>query len=145
MTQRPVEILLVEDNVAEARLAMEVLKESKVRNQLHHFADGTEALAYLRREGQYLHARRPHLILLDLNLPGKHGYALLADIKSDALLKQIPVVILSSSQAEEDILRAYDLKANCYVSKPPDFEQLMKVVQTIAAFWLSIVNLPSRE
>ena len=145
MSHRAVEILLVEDNAAEARLTKEVLGETKLRHHFHHFADGNEALGYLLREGQYAHARRPHLILLDLNLPGRGGHALLADIKSDAALKRIPVVILSGSQAEEDILRAYELNANCYISKPLDFEELTKVVRTMAAFWLSIVKLPANE
>lgn len=138
-----VEILLIEDNVGDARLAKEALQDAKVRNNLSWVSDGVEALAFLRRQGSYLGAPRPDLILLDLNLPRKDGREVLSEIKSDESLKRIPVVILTTSQAEEDILRAYHLNANCYISKPVDLDQFMKVVKTIEDFWLTIVKLPS--
>ena len=143
MIDREIEILLVEDNPGDARLTTEALKEAKVRNKLNHIDDGEEALAFLRRQGKYAGAQRPDLILLDLNLPRKDGREVLAEIKADACLKRIPVVILTTSQADEDILRAYNLNANCYVSKPVDLEQFIKVVRTINDFWLTIVKLPS--
>jgi CheY-like chemotaxis protein len=142
MNQHDVEILLVEDNPGDARLTTEALKEAKVRNKLTHLADGVEALAFLRREGKYANTERPDLILLDLNLPRKDGREVLAEIKADEQLKRIPVVILTTSQAEEDILRAYNLNANCYVTKPVDLDQFIKVVRTIKDFWLTIVKLP---
>src|SRR6266446_7406050 len=143
MNEREIEILLIEDNPGDARLTIEALKEAKVRNKLNHLADGIEALAFLRRQGKYADAQRPDLILLDLNLPRKDGREVLAEIKADNQLKRIPVVILTTSQAEEDILRAYNLNANCYVSKPVDLDQFIKVVRTINDFWLTIVKLPS--
>lgn len=142
MNGREIEILLIEDNPGDARLTTEALKEAKVRNKLCHIDDGAEALAYLRREGKYAGAHRPDLILLDLNLPRKDGREVLAEIKADERLKRIPVVILTTSQAEEDILKAYNLNANCYVSKPVDLDQFIKVVRTINDFWLTIVKLP---
>lgn len=142
MNEREIEILLVEDNPGDARLTTEALKEAKVRNRLRHLADGVEALAFLRRQGKYAKALRPDLILLDLNLPRKDGREVLAEIKTDDELKRIPVVVLTTSQAEEDILRAYNLNANCYVSKPVDLDQFIKVVKTINDFWLTIVKLP---
>ena len=138
-----VEILLIEDNVGDARLAKEALQDAKVRNNLSWVSDGVEAMAFLRRQGSYVGAPRPDLILLDLNLPRKDGREVLSEIKSDETLKRIPVVILTTSQAEEDILRAYHLNANCYISKPVDLDQFMKVVKTIEDFWLTIVKLPS--
>jgi len=138
-----VEILLIEDNVGDARLAKEALSDAKVRNNLSWVADGVEGIAFLRREGSYANAPRPDLILLDLNLPRKDGREVLSEIKSDDKFKRIPVVILTTSQAEEDILRAYHLNANCYISKPVDLDQFMKVVKTIEDFWLTIVKLPS--
>jgi two-component system, chemotaxis family, response regulator Rcp1 len=138
-----IEILLVEDNAGDARLAMEALREAKVHNRLSWVTDGVEALAFLRREGQYAGAARPDLILLDLNLPRKDGREVLAVIKADDKLRRIPVVILTTSQAEEDILKAYHLNANCYISKPVDLDQFMKVIRTIKEFWLTIVKLPS--
>lgn len=138
-----VEILLIEDNVGDARLAKEALQDAKVRNNLNWVSDGVEAMAFLRREGSYVGAPRPDLILLDLNLPRKDGREVLSEIKSDETLKRIPVVILTTSQAEEDILRAYHLNANCYISKPVDLDQFLKVVKTIEDFWLTIVKLPS--
>ncbi len=140
---KPIEILLIEDNAGDARLAREALRDAKVTNHLTWIADGVEALAYLRREGQFDKAARPDLILLDLNLPRKDGREVLSEIKTDDKLKRIPVVILTTSQAEEDILRAYHLSANCYISKPVDLDQFIKVVRTIEDFWLTIVKLPS--
>ena len=131
------------DNPGDARLTTEALKEARVRNKLNHIDDGDEALAFLRRQGKYSGAQRPDLILLDLNLPRKDGREVLAEIKADDRLKRIPVVILTTSQAEEDILRAYNLNANCYVSKPVDLEQFIRVVRTINDFWLTIVKLPA--
>ncbi|MBI3330000.1 MAG: response regulator [Nitrospinae bacterium] len=139
---RPVEILLVEDNPGDVRLAEEALKEGKVSNNLSVVGDGTEALVFLRREGRYTDAARPDLILLDLNLPKMDGRQVLAEIKQDPHLKRIPVVILTSSAAEQDILKAYDLHANCYISKPVDLEQFIKVVKSIENFWITIVELP---
>ena len=141
-TGRPIEILLVEDNAADVRLTVEILKETKVRNTLTVAADGIEALDLLRRNGRYTHAMRPDLILLDLNLPKKDGREVLAEIKTDPDLKRIPVVILTSSKAEEDIFKSYNLYANCYVTKPVDLEQFVKVVKSIEDFWLTIVKFP---
>lgn len=139
---RPVEILLVEDNPGDVRLTVEALREGKVRNNLNVAADGVEALAYLRREGRYAGASRPDLILLDLNLPRKDGREVLAEIKEDDELKTIPVVVLTTSSAEQDVLRSYDLHANCYITKPVDLEQFITVVKSIRQFWLTIVTLP---
>jgi CheY-like chemotaxis protein len=139
---KPIEILLVEDNAGDARLAREALREAKVRNNLTWLSDGEEALAFLRRQGKYSHAPRPDLILLDLNLPRKDGREVLTEIKSDDNFKRIPVVILTTSQAEEDILKAYHLNANCYIPKPVDLERFLTVVKTIEDFWLTIVKLP---
>ena len=139
-----IEVLLVEDNPGEVRLTAEALKEAKLLNRLSVVGDGVEALAFLRQEGQYASAPRPDLILLDLNMPRKDGREVLAEIKADDNLKRIPVVILTVSQAEEDILKSYDLHANCYITKPVGFEQFMQVVKTIEQFWLSIVKLPVR-
>ena len=140
---RPIEILLVEDNPGDVRLTQEAFKEGKVRNKLHIAWDGIEAMAFLRREGKYADAPGSDLILLDLNLPKKDGREVLAEIKQDPDLKRIPVVILTTSKAEEDILRTYDLHANCYITKPVDLEQFIKVVKSIEEFWLTIVKLPS--
>ena len=139
---RPVEILLVEDNPGDVRLTREALREGKVRNNLNVAPDGVEALKFLRREEQYADAVRPDLILLDLNLPRKDGREVLEDIKADPALRYIPVVVLTSSQAEQDILRAYDLHANCYVTKPVDLDQFSHVVRSIEDFWFTIVKLP---
>jgi two-component system, chemotaxis family, response regulator Rcp1 len=135
---RPVEILLVEDNPGDVRLTIEALRESKVRNNLHVAVDGVDALQRLRS----LDAPRPDLILLDLNLPKKDGREVLAEIKADPALKTIPVVILTTSRAEQDVLRSYELQANCYISKPVDLEQFITVVKSIEDFWLTIVTLP---
>jgi two-component system, chemotaxis family, response regulator Rcp1 len=139
---RPIEILLVEDSPGDVRLTLESLKESKVRNNISVVGDGIEALAFLRCQDKHGHAPRPDLILLDLNLPKKDGREVLADIKNDPELKRIPVVILTTSKAEEDILRTYTLHANCYITKPVNLDQFMKVVRAIEDFWLTIVKLP---
>jgi two-component system, chemotaxis family, response regulator Rcp1 len=139
---RPIEILLVEDNPGDERLTREALKEGKVRNILHVVTDGREAMRFLRREGRYAQTVRPDLILLDLNLPGKDGRTVLKEIKADPSVRSIPVVILTSSQAEEDIVRSYNLQANCYVTKPVDLNQFVVVVKTIESFWFTIVRLP---
>lgn len=139
---RPIEVLLVEDNPGDVRLTREALREAKVRNHLHVAPDGVAALAFLRREEEHAGAVRPDLILLDLNLPRKSGREVLEEIKADPSLRAIPVVILSSSEAEQDILRAYDLHANCYVTKPVDLDQFITVVKSIEEFWFTIVKLP---
>ncbi|MEX2569961.1 MAG: response regulator [Gemmatimonadota bacterium] len=139
---RPVEILLVEDNPGDVRLTREALREGKVQNNLHTAGDGVEAMAFLRREGQYADAVRPDMILLDLNLPKMDGREVLQAIKADPSLRHIPVVVLTSSEAEQDIIRAYDLHANCYVTKPVDLDQFIHVVKSIEDFWFSIVKLP---
>jgi two-component system, chemotaxis family, response regulator Rcp1 len=141
---RPIEILLVEDNPGDVRLTKEALRQNKVINHLSSVPDGQEALGFLRREGRYADAVRPDLIFLDLNLPRKDGRELLAEIKADLSLRCIPVVILTSSTAEEDILKTYNLHANCYVSKPVDLESFAAVVKSIEDFWVSIVRLPPR-
>lgn len=138
-----VDILLVEDNEGDARLAMEAMRDSKIRNKMHHVSDGEEAMAFLHKEGKYTKVPRPDLVLLDLNLPKKDGRQVLAEIKEDDELKRIPVVILTVSSAEEDILKTYNLHANCYITKPIDLSQFMKVVRSIEDFWLTIVKLPS--
>lgn len=142
-TLKIVEILLVEDNPGDADLARETLINSKLRNNLHVVTDGEKAMKFLRREVPYSDVPRPDIILLDLNLPRKDGREVLADIKADEALKRIPVVILTSSQADEDVIRSYDLHANCYITKPLDFKQFTKVVHSIESFWLTIVRLPN--
>jgi chemotaxis family two-component system response regulator Rcp1 len=139
---RPIEILLVEDSPGDARLAMEALKEAKVRNTLHWVKDGVEAMDFLHRQGEYSDAHRPDVILLDLNLPRKDGREVLSEVKSDENLRRIPVVILTISADEEDILRSYDTYANCYITKPLDLSSFMDVVKSIEDFWLEIVKLP---
>jgi CheY-like chemotaxis protein len=139
---KPIEILLVEDNPGDADLAREALEESKFNNDLHVVDDGEKAMAFLRREGVYANAPRPGLILLDLNLPRKDGREVLAEIKADDDLKRIPVVILTTSSAEKDVLKSYDLHANCFITKPIDLNQFLNVVKAIEDFWLSIVVLP---
>ena len=141
----PIDILLVEDNEADVRLTQEVLTESKVRNNLIVANDGEEALACLRRQGKFKNSPRPGLILLDLNLPVKDGREVLAQIKEDPDLKSIPVVILTTSKAEEDIVKTYKLHANCYITKPVDLDQFVTVVRYIEDFWLAIVKLPSSQ
>ena len=142
MLGKPIEILLVEDNPGDVRLTAEALRENKFRNKLNVVGDGVEAMAYVRREGKYSDAPRPDLILLDLNLPKKDGREVLAEIKTDEDLKRIPVVILTTSKAEEDIIKTYNHHANCYVTKPVDLEQFIKLVKSIEEFWLTIVKLP---
>ena len=139
---RPIEILLVEDNPGDVRLTQEALKEGKVRNNIYVAYDGLEALAFLRREGPYAETVQPDLILLDLNLPRMDGREFLAEIKDDPVLKRIPVVVLTTSQSETDILRTYNLHANCFISKPVDLDQFMTVVKAIENFWMTIVTLP---
>jgi CheY-like chemotaxis protein len=141
---RAVEILLVEDNPGDVRLTIEGLNEARVRNNLHVARDGVEALDFLRRRGQFAGAVRPDLILLDLNLPRMDGREVLAEVKSDPDLKTIPVVVLTTSSAEQDILRSYQLQANCYITKPVDLDQFIKVVRSIEDFWLTIVRLPNQ-
>ena len=138
----PIEILLVEDNPADVRLTQEAFKESRVATRLHVVQDGVEAVAYLRRQGHYGTAVRPDLVLLDLNLPKKDGRGVLADIKADESLRRIPVVILTTSESEQDIFRTYDLHANCFITKPVDFAEFMRVIRSIEDFWLTIVKLP---
>jgi two-component system, chemotaxis family, response regulator Rcp1 len=145
MMVRPIEVLLVEDNPGDIRLTKEALKEAKVLNTLTVVQDGVEALTCLRRQGQYANAKRPDLILLDLNLPKKDGREVLAEIKNDEALKFIPVVILTTSQDEQDVLKSYGLHANCYITKPVELEQFISVVKAIEDFWLGIVILPSGE
>jgi chemotaxis family two-component system response regulator Rcp1 len=137
----PIEILLIEDNPADVRLTREALKDAKVWNQVHVAPDGVEALAFLRREGKYAQVPRPDLILLDLNLPRKDGRAVLEEIKEDDALKHIPVVVLTTSQAEQDILASYRFRANAFVTKPVDLEQFLRAVRSIEQFWLEVVKL----
>ena len=139
---RPVEILLVEDNPGDERLTREALKEGKVYSNMHWVKDGVEAMEFLRRQGKFSGAVRPDIILLDLNLPKKDGREVLEEIKSDPQLKSIPVVVLTTSKAEEDVLKTYGLHANCYVTKPVDLDKFITVVKSIDAFWLSVVTLP---
>jgi CheY-like chemotaxis protein len=141
----PINILLVEDNPGDARLAKEALKESKLKNQLFIVEDGIEAIEFLMKKGHYKDVESPDLILLDLNLPRKDGREVLADIKSDDNLKHIPVVVLTTSKAEEDVLKSYNLHANCYITKPIDFNQFIEVIQSIENFWLTIVKLPRKK
>jgi two-component system, chemotaxis family, response regulator Rcp1 len=140
----PIEILLVEDNPGDARLAEEALKDSKVRNNLYHVRDGVEALDFLRRRGEYAGVTVPDLVLLDLNLPRKDGREVLEEIKEDPELKLIPVVVLTTSEAERDLVRTYDLHANAYVVKPIDLNRFIEVVQAIEDFWFAIVKLPPK-
>lgn len=137
-----IEILLVEDSPSDALLAREAMEYSKVLNCIHHVVDGQEALDFLRREGRYAQSPRPGLIFLDLNLPKKGGLEVLREIKADASLKSIPVVVLTTSEMEEDIVSSYGLHANCYVTKPVEFEKLAEVVRSIQEFWFTVVTLP---
>ena len=139
-----IEVLLVEDNPADVRLTREAMKGSKIWSRLHVVEDGAEALAFVQQQGRHANAPRPDLILLDLNLPKKYGREVLSIIKADENLKRIPVVVLTTSQAEEDILKSYNLNANCYITMPVDFEQFMKIVKLVEEFWLTIVKLPMR-
>lgn len=144
MTMRPAEILLVEDNPADVRLTREALREGRLSTNLNVAADGVEALAFLRREGTYADAPRPDIILLDLNLPRMDGREVLCELKDDPALKRIPVVVLTTSQAEQDVLRSYDLHANCFITKPVDLERFITIVQSIEGFWFTIVTLPGQ-
>ncbi|MBV9864202.1 MAG: response regulator [Abitibacteriaceae bacterium] len=141
----PLEILLVEDNPGDVRLTKEALREGKVLHNLSVAEDGVEAMSFLHREGQYSDAPIPDLILLDLNLPRKDGREVLAEVKEDAALKRIPVVVLTTSEAEQDILKTYDLHANCYITKPVDLDQFITIVHSIENFWLTVVKLPPHE
>jgi two-component system response regulator len=138
----PIEVLLIEDSPGDVRLTREALKDAKVHISLHVASDGVEAMAFLERQGKFADAPRPDLILLDLNLPKKDGREVLKDIKESATLGSIPVVILTTSASEADILRSYKLHANCYITKPVDLDGFLKVVQSIDSFWLSVVKLP---
>jgi two-component system, chemotaxis family, response regulator Rcp1 len=142
-SNRPVEILLVEDSPTDVLVAQEALEVAKVLNNLHIVGDGVEAMAFLRHEGPYATVPRPDLILLDLNLPKKDGREVLAEVKRDESLRLIPVVILTTSKDEQDVLKAYGLYANCYIVKPVDFEQFAGIVQSIEHFWFTVVTSPS--
>ncbi len=142
--RRPIDILLVEDNPGDVYIIRTSLSESKVTYNFHHAIDGEEAMAFLRREGKYTNSPRPHLILLDLNLPKKHGFEVLKEIKTDPELKAIPVVILTSSKAEPDIVNSYHLYASCYVTKPLEFNDFNQVIKSIEDFWLNCAKLPCR-
>jgi CheY-like chemotaxis protein len=141
---RPIEILLVEDNPGDVRLTREALQEGKIFNHLSVVGDGERAMDFLRQRGAYAGVSRPDLILLDLNLPRKDGRQVLAEIKADPDLRQIPVVVLTTSRAEQDILQTYNLHANCYIAKPVDFQQFISAVESIHNFWLSVVKLPAQ-
>ena len=143
-TAKPIDILLVEDNPGDVRLTKEALKECKLRNNVHVAEDGVEAMNFLHGKGKHAEAIKPDLIFLDLNLPKKDGREVLAEIKEDSDLKRIPIVVLSTSEAETDILKSYDLHANCYIKKPVDLEQFMAVVKSVEDFWLAIVKLPQK-
>ena len=144
MTQNghPIEILLVEDSPSDTELTIEALKKGKVSNRISIVEDGVQAMEFLRRQGPYAQAPRPDLVMLDLNLPRKDGREVLADMKSDASLRCIPVVVLTTSRAERDVLQAYQLNANCYITKPVDFKQFIELIKSIEHFWLTVVTLP---
>ena len=141
----PIEILLIEDNRDDIELTREALKEAKLQNNLHVVRDGVQALAFLHRQDPYADVPRPDLIFLDLNMPRKDGFEVLEEIQAEENLKRIPVVVLTTSDADEDVLKAYDLNANCYINKPVDFQQFLKVINAIENFWFTIVKLPSVE
>ena len=143
MIANPINILLVEDNPADARLIKEVFKDTKTKNKLYVVKDGVEAMAFLNQELEYTDIPRPDVILLDLNLPRKDGREVLKELKEDDVLKRVPIVVLTTSSAEEDIIRTYNNHANCYITKPVDFDQFLKVINSIEDFWLSVVKLPS--
>lgn len=140
-----IDILVVEDNPGDARLITEVLKSNEIHNSLNIVKDGVEAMDFLNQNGKFAAMPRPDLIFLDLNLPKKDGREVLTEIKSNDRLKQIPVVVMTMSQAEEDIVKSYSLHANCYITKPIDLDQFVKVVESIEDFWFSLVKLPSKE
>lgn len=142
MLAKTIDILMVEDNPGDIRLTKEAFTEAKIRNNINVVRDSAEALDYLHRREKYENVKRPDLILLDLNLPKKHGLEVLEDIKKDPVLRRIPVVVLTSSTAEEDILTSYNLYANCYIAKPIEIKQLVHIVKSIEHFWLEIVELP---
>ena len=144
-SDKAIHILMVEDNPGDVRLALEAFKESKIRNTMNVLEDGAEVMPYLRQEGKYANAIRPDIILLDLNLPKKDGREVLSEIKNDPDVKAIPVVILTTSQAQKDIMNAYNLHVNCYITKPVDLDQFLNVVKAIDNFWLTIVKLPSQS
>jgi len=139
-----IDILLVEDNPGDARLTQEAFRDSKVANNLHVVSDGALAMEFLRREGAFKNAPRPDIVLLDLNLPKKDGRQVLAEMKSDPDLKSIPTVVLTTSEAEQDIIQSYQLHANCYLTKPVDLEKFLKIIRCIEDFWLSFVKLPGK-
>lgn len=139
------EVLLVEDNPADARLTQEALSEGNMKNRLHHVRDGVEALQFLRREAPYENAPTPDVIILDLNMPRKDGRQVLSEIKEDAQLRLIPVVVLTTSEAETDIVKSYELRANCYITKPVEFDKFIDIVRMIESFWLALVKLPGRR
>ncbi len=139
----PISILLIEDNPGDVRLIQEAFKEAKVANEINSVVNGLDAMSFLRKEGDFASAQTPDLIILDLNLPGKDGREVLAEIKADHMLKTIPVIILSSSSAIEDIVKSYELSANCYVTKPIDVNEFFNVIKKITDFWITIVKLPS--
>jgi CheY-like chemotaxis protein len=142
---KPIEILMADDNKGDVRLTLEALKGAKVKNNIHVVGDGVEAMAFLRKEGKYANMPRPDILLLDLNMPKKGGIEVLQEIKTDAELKCLPVVILTVSQSEEDIMKSYNLHANCYISKPVDLNQFIKIVNSLEDFWFTIVKLPPVE
>jgi chemotaxis family two-component system response regulator Rcp1 len=142
---KPIEILMAEDNPGDVRLTMEALRDAKVLNRMSVAVDGVETMAFLRRQGEYANAPRPDLVLLDLNMPRKDGREVLAEVKADPDLRRIPVVVLTTSTAEKDIMESYDLHANCYIAKPVDLDQFLDVVKSIEDFWLTIVKLPAAK
>jgi CheY-like chemotaxis protein len=144
-SHQPIRILLVEDNPGDVRLTIEAFNDAKLNNSMSVVRDGVEAMSFLRQEGQYAHSPRPDLILLDLNLPRKDGREVLAELKADSNLQRIPIVVLTTSDAQTDIQRAYELHANCYITKPVDLEKFIQVVQSIEDFWLTVVRLPSER
>lgn len=142
MNPEIIQILLVEDSTSDVELTIEAMREAKVANQLHVVGDGVDALDFLRQEGKYSSCPRPTLVLLDLNLPRKDGKEVLAEIRADASLQRIPVAVLTTSKAESDVLRSYELGANCFITKPVHFEEFLEVIHAIEDFWLTIVRLP---
>jgi chemotaxis family two-component system response regulator Rcp1 len=141
---RPIEILLVEDSPSDAKLTVEAIEAGKIVNNLSRVVDGVEAMEYLRQTGKFAKAARPDLIMLDLNLPRKDGRDVLRELKNDPSLKTIPIIVLTTSRADKDILQSYELNANCYITKPVDFEHFIEVVKTIEKFWLTVVTLPPK-